>query len=224
METTREFSWRAASLRALIVSVVLAAVLGMIAVLAGEFGDLQGRVLMTTLTVGVTSVLGLACGSYLDREPGNPIGRAGIGLSLLAAAMVLPIIWDFHAPEIYVKALFSVVIFAVAAAHLCLLWLAELAPGHRWAQRGALTSIVAAIVLLLVVLWAELEEESLWRALGVIAIADAAFTLMVPIFHRMSINVVGGGDRLARIEAELSRLRERMGQLESERARLTSAS
>ena len=79
-------------------------------------------------------------------------------------------------------------------------------------------------MLLLVVLWAELEEESLWRALGVIAIADAAFTLMVPIFHRMSINVVGGGDRLARIEAELSRLRERMGQLESERARLTSAS
>ena len=68
MNTVAGFSWRTLSLRALIASVVLAALMGMVAILSGDFGELQARVLLTTLTIGVTSILGLACGEALARR------------------------------------------------------------------------------------------------------------------------------------------------------------
>jgi drug/metabolite transporter (DMT)-like permease len=220
MATQREFSWRTASLRALVVSVILAAVLGIAAILSGSFGQLQLKVLLSTLTVGVMSVLGLACGSALDRRPKDPVARSGIILSLISALMVFPIIWGVHPDELYVDSMFTVVTFAVAATHLCLLWIVELDPRHRWSQIGASIAISAAVLLLLLVYWADLEGTAMWRALGVIAIADAAFTLMVPIFHRMRAAAPEPAERLEQIEAELLRLREQQAELERERDEL----
>lgn len=224
MGSSRNLSWRTMSLRALVVSVILAAVLGIGAVLSGTFGQLQAKVLLSTLTVGVMSVLGLACGSALDRRRSDPIARGGIILSLVSALMVFPIIWDLRPDGLYVNAMFTVVIFAVAAAHLSLLWIVELAPRYRWSQLSASIAISAAVLLLLLVVWADLEGTAMWRTLGVIAIVDAALTLMVPTFHRMSAPIGEDSGRLEQIEAELARLCEQQARLEQERDELRRTS
>ena len=50
----------------LIGSISLSALLGIWAIISGEFGEFQTRILLTTLTVVSFSIFGLACGSFLE--------------------------------------------------------------------------------------------------------------------------------------------------------------
>ena len=47
----------------LVASVALSAIIGIAVLIFGNFGDFEIKVLLTTLTVTVTSILGLACGA-----------------------------------------------------------------------------------------------------------------------------------------------------------------
>jgi len=76
----------------LIASVVLSAVIGIGVVLFGDFGQTEIRVLMTTLTITTTSILGLACGAYFETGRGRLLPLTGIIFSLAAAVMSFLII------------------------------------------------------------------------------------------------------------------------------------
>ena len=78
----------------LIGSVSLSALIGIGVLLFGDFGNFEVRVMMTTLTVTVTSILGLACGAYLETGRGRIMPIAGIAFSIAAAAMTAMIIWN----------------------------------------------------------------------------------------------------------------------------------
>lgn len=44
--------------------------IGIGVLLFGDFGEVEVRILMTTLTFTMTSILGLACGAYLESGKG----------------------------------------------------------------------------------------------------------------------------------------------------------
>jgi hypothetical protein len=71
----------------LIASVVLSALIGIAVLLFGDFGEVEIRVLFTTLTITVTSVCGLACGAFLESGRGRVLPAAGIGLAVVSAVM-----------------------------------------------------------------------------------------------------------------------------------------
>ncbi|MEO6050537.1 MAG: hypothetical protein ABIP78_04305 [Pyrinomonadaceae bacterium] len=55
----------------LIASVAFSAIVGIGVVLFGNFGELEIRVMFSTLTITVTTILGLACGAYLETKRGR---------------------------------------------------------------------------------------------------------------------------------------------------------
>src|SRR4051812_19178166 len=77
----------------LIGSVVLGAGLGIAAVLRNEWGWFEVRILLTTATLALASLCGLACD--LSRTPRglNLIPYAGLALTAAALAMLLVLIW-----------------------------------------------------------------------------------------------------------------------------------
>lgn len=82
----------------LIGSIALSALMGIWAILSGEFGEFQAKILGTTLTVVGTSLLGLACGAFLESPQSQEMSLkiipiSGIVLAFVAAITVLLMIW-----------------------------------------------------------------------------------------------------------------------------------
>ena len=126
----KRFSLRRPLLYALVGSVVLAALLGIVLVLRNEWGWFEIRVILATITIA--SVCGLACDlSRMPRDT-NRLVLVGLLLTILAAVMILVDMWfDIYSGG-YSKATAIVTVFAVGTVHVCLFSIARLAARFRW--------------------------------------------------------------------------------------------
>lgn len=171
----------------LIASVAISAGLGIWAILSGEFGELQGRVLLTTLTITGASVCGLACGAYWETGRNRWLPGMGILLTLIGAGVVIFGIWYKTSAIGFWKVAASICLVAIATAHVSLLSLARLNGRYRWVMAAAYGLAYLLACLLIVAMFAE-SNNSDWfpRLIGVVSILLAAVSLIVPIFHRLS--------------------------------------
>lgn len=203
----------------LIASVALSAVFGIGVILFGDFGRFEVRVLMTTLTVTAASILGLACGAYLEQGGNRIMPLAGIFLSIASALMAFFIIWDvLDDSETFIKTFLSAILLAAACSHLSLLMLAKLDRRFAWARKAAFVCVGLLAALLLYIIWVQPPESNdiVARILGVLAILVASITVVTPVFHKLS-NVETG---IEAIDTEIAKLRSRIEELEIERSRL----
>jgi hypothetical protein len=207
-------------LYSLVASVTLSAAFGMYTILVGRFGWFEGRIMMTTLTIGVASIAGLACRAYLSRSPYHPIPLLGLGLTSLAVVMFLAGIWGTFTSEPYWKAAISAAVFAIACGHLSLLSLARLAERFYGALIAAYIIILGVAAMITSMMLFEEYGEMAWRVLGVGAIADAAITVLLPIFHRLSRDELPPEPSAqpeidyAAIDREIVGLKKRLAELE----------
>ncbi len=169
----------------LIVSVGISALLGIGALLIGEFGEIQAKVLATTVSVSLFSIAALCCAAAAESGRGGVLPIFGIFVSAVAAILIVSGIWSDADSETYWKTAASFAVVGAAVAHMSLLSLARLAPGHRWVLHGAHAAIALLAVLIVSALWAEPEEEAFFRWLGIDAILATALTILVPILHRI---------------------------------------
>ncbi|MHC4939315.1 MAG: hypothetical protein ACYTHK_10130 [Planctomycetota bacterium] len=195
-------------LRALVGSVGLSAVMSIFAILAGDLGWFELRILLTSTTIAVASISGLACGACA--ATGRLLPRAGIAVTVGAALMVIAGVWAEPDSEAYWKLAVCASVYAVACAHVSLLSTARLQDSHRWLLVAARVVIFATATLIGGMLVFEADGEGLFRLLGVGAVVAAALTVLIPILHRLSP---------ARIDAEIARLRERLARLEEQKRR-----
>lgn len=203
----------------LILSVAVSAVLGIGVVSLGNFGELEVRVLMTTLTVTVTSILGLACGAYYETGRGHNLPLAGIVLSLVSAAMVFLIIWNvLDNNDIFIKSTLTATMLAASASLLSLLSIARLDRRFAWSRYAAFVFVAILDAILLYIMWFEPESDSdlVSRIIGVLSILIASITVMTPVFHKLS----AGGIQIADIDAEIEQLNTRIKDLEQKRSAL----
>ncbi len=204
----------------LIASVVFSALMGIGVILLGNFGELEVGVLMTTLTITVTSIAGLACGAYYESGRGRTLPTVGITLSVSAALMVMLIIWNvLDDNSTYIKATLTVAMLAVSASHLSLLSMARLDNRFAWSRFAAFVFIGLLDTILLYILWFEPTSSgnAIARIIGVLSILIAAITVITPVFHKLSSGELTTG----KIDAEIEQLRARIEELETKRARLT---
>lgn len=200
-------------LNTLIASVALSAAIGIVVILAGSFGEFEVRVLMTTLTVTATSILGLACGACYEAGRGRRLPLAGIVLSVVSALALFLIIWNvLDDNETYVKVTMTLMIFAIVASHLSLLRLARLDGRFAWTYTFAVVCDVLLAAIVLYLMWLEPEGESdlVFRTMGVLSILIAAVTVVTPVFHRLST----GEDEVEKIDEEIAALKQRIEELE----------
>lgn len=208
-------------LNTLIVSVSLSAVIGILVILIGNFGEFEARVLLTTFTVACASILGLACGAAYEAGRSRNLPIAGILFAVISGLSWFLIIWNSeNVNEYVVKAIMSSTLIAAALAHLSLVSLARLEARFRWAVYSIFFSIAALSGLLLSFIWftEALESDITFRVLGVLSIIAAALTILIPVLHKLSVT----GSEEAAIDEEIKRLKERIAELEARKGEMSA--
>lgn len=203
----------------LIASVSVSALIGIVVILLGNFGEFETKVLLTTGTITVTSILGLACGAYLEVKRVRWLPITGIFLAIISAIMWIFLIWygTVHSGY-FTEILLTVTLLATGCSHISLLSLANLDrrfEWSRWAIHGAVWSLTA---ILLWIIWTHFDPSDNWvaRTMGVLSIVIAALTIVTPVFHKLSQKETG----LAEIDSEIEKLRARIAELKQKRAGL----
>ncbi|HBR56745.1 MAG TPA: hypothetical protein DEA22_04645 [Blastocatellia bacterium] len=204
----------------LISSVAISAAAGIFIVLFGDFGDFEIKVLLTTLTVSVTSILGLACGASLEARRARLLPMAGISFAVLAAILWITMIW-YSPPrpaDWFPKSTVTATLLAAACSHLSLLYMARLERKFLWSRYAVTAAIWGLVAFLLYMLWLEpsISEDLSGRIIGVTSIAIAALTVITPVFHKLS-GRLGEGDAL---DAEIAALRQKIEELEAKKMML----
>jgi hypothetical protein len=163
----------------------LTALIAIVSVLIGEFGELQVKVLMTSFSISATSICSMSCVAFIEKQKQSGLGFSGIFLSVVAAVLLILLIWLEFGNEWYFKTTFTVAVCAVAFAHAFLLVLPDLENKHTWIQKVATISIAVLGAQIIVALWAEVDHEAYIRALAVVAIIVVLETLLVPLFMKL---------------------------------------
>lgn len=178
----------------LIVSVALSAALGILAILTGNFGDFEMRIILTTLTISAASIGALAAGALWEGRGQKELPLLGVVLAVVAALLIITGIWFEPHSDQYWKFTASTGVLAAATSHACLLSLAKLAPRFAWARLVTLTAVYALAVLIVMTIYFEPTGDMGLRIIGTTSIVVAALTIMTPIFHRLSRDDFSGAD------------------------------
>lgn len=182
---------RKGAIYGIIVSFSLAAVVGIIALLSGDFGETQGRIILTTLLMGATSITALCHLAIADRAM-RVVGFVGLGASALALITGLVLIWrDWNdaALDDWLKVFAVAGVLAVSFAHsnLLLLLAGRRRAVIRYGLMATLVMIAAVAIMIILPIVSEGEipgpgnEEWYWRLFGVVGILDVLGTVVVPV-------------------------------------------
>ena len=185
----------------------------------GNFGDFEIKVLLTTVTVTVTSILGLACGAYLETGRGRVIPIAGIIIAVVSCLLWIFLVWHGTVHEdFYAQILMSLTLLSATCAHISLLSLANLDKRFMWSRYAFHVADGTLTAYLLFLIWNDkwIDSDSTPRIIGVLSIIVAALTLVTPIFYKLS----AGEATSTSIDAEIERLREQIAMLEAKKAAL----
>lgn len=172
--------------RGLVVAVVVNAALGIAALVAGEFGDTQRRVLFTSLAVSGAGVLVLACIPALERRRLGPLPGAGIAAAAGGGVLAIVLSWLDEPPETLGRAFGTLVVAAVAIAYGSLIGLARLPRRHVWVVRAGTGLALVLAGLVTTTIWGAGDSPGMGRVVGVVAVLLAACTVLVPVLQRAS--------------------------------------
>lgn len=172
----------------LIVSLSVSALVGIVLFLIGSFGDLEVKILFTTLVIGLFSLTGL-CGSILysrDRFANYSLITMVVSISGLFLSILS--IWEIVYVEDIWKALVISIILSIAFAHSCLMLLIDSEKRIVNILLGVthlFIFIVSLMLILLVVSGFDIDYEFYYRLIGVFAILDVLGTIVTPIVNKI---------------------------------------
>ena len=199
---------------AAITSVAVSAVIGISVILFGNFGDFETKILLTTVTVSVISILGLACGAYLESRQARWLPIAGIIFAIVSGIMWIVLVWSGnYRTQYFTEILMSATLVAAACAHLSLISLAKLDARFLWSRWMLYTAVASLVAILLWLTWTHFDPSDSWlaRVMGALSIVIAALTIVTPVLHKLSSEKTDA----ATIDAEIATLRWRIEELES---------
>lgn len=180
-----------------VVSLVITAIIGIYTIVSGEFGETQGKVMLTTLSVAAFSVLSLCHLAVFGRDV-KIVGWIGIATSGIALVLSAFLIWWSWADYMYqpsdlymnlTKSFAITALVAVSLAHANLMLLLRSAP-LRWIRIAldvalVLIAIVPTLVIPIILTDGNFPPVSFqdvyWRFFGVVLILDALATIALPV-------------------------------------------
>lgn len=203
----------------MIASVSVSALLGIFVILFGDFGEFEVKVLMTTVTITCTSILGLACGAYFETGRSKILPISGIVFAIISAILWIVLIWTAAYNEEFIfKLVASSTLLAVSCSHLSLLLLAKLDRRFIWSRYLVFVCVAILSAILLYIIWFEpkSDEDIISRIIGVLSIIIAAVTVVTPVFHKLSRNE----SEEKQIDEEIAELKKRLAELEKRKAEI----
>jgi hypothetical protein len=76
---------------------------------------------------------------------------------------------------------------------------------------------LASIISFIIVIEPSSDGDLVWRFIGILAVIDAAITVMIPIFHRLSRTEFMDIPSIGEIEAKISELKAQLTRLEKQK-------
>lgn len=180
-----------------IISLVVTALIGIYTIVGGEFGETQGKVMLTTLAVAGFSILALCHLAVFGRDV-KVFGWVGIGTSGVALGLAATLIWwnwtDYMSEprDLYLnltKSFAVSALVAVSLAHANLMLLLQNSP-FRWIRTALSVALVFITIVPALVIPVLLTDGTFppmsfqdvyWRFFGVILILDALATIALPV-------------------------------------------
>jgi hypothetical protein len=170
---------------AVVVSLCTTAVLAVGILLFGNFGELEGRILITTALLAAYGLLALPAGFLFDQARHARLAATVVVLTTAGFASAIAAVWWTNEPPAALGKLnATMTAFAVASAQI-----AALAARRRVSDPPAVRRLFASSVLLVLALatmvavaaWAEIGAEGYFRILGSIAVLDVLAVVLQPI-------------------------------------------
>jgi hypothetical protein len=200
---------RRTAIVAIVVSLSLTALVGIITLLSGDFGETQGKVLLTTLLLAAFSITVLCHLAVVGRAL-QLLGFVGVGVSAVALICGSLLIWrdwnNYYDVEPLLKTFGVFGVLAISVAHANLLLLL----GQRRNRvvrlllyiTVAIVGLVALLLSLPIGSGGEIPGENgdwYWRLLGVVAILDVLGSIVLPVTGRFLRD-----ERFTRLDLDLS--------------------
>jgi hypothetical protein len=173
---------------ATVTALSVTALIAIVALLAGEFGDTQLRILATTGGFGLSSLIAMRGTALIDRGRYLTLGRTVIGLCALAFLIELWIVWvDTDSDAAWKSYVCSI---AVAAA---LGQIAGMIARHRPTDppsmglliTGAGTCAVALALMACFAAIAEVDDPGYYQLFGAVAVLNILALLLQPVVRRL---------------------------------------
>jgi MFS family permease len=175
-------SRRRALLVAIAVAMTVAAALAIGILLFGDFGGTEGRVLLTTVLLGVYGALAAPAAILWDQHRLTALAGALAGASSVAAAITIAGIWWNSDSETLGKA-------TGTAACVLLPTVLAAALATRRRHRLYLPSVVLAFAsagMAIAAIWSETEQEAYFRVLGAAVVLTVLLVALQPLLLRTS--------------------------------------
>ena len=153
-------------------SVVINAVLGIVALFATEFGEFQSDILLTSLSISTASVLSLAMFPARERYLVRPLPSIGIGLTILGFGLFLVLIWTDFDEYGMAKLAASFLVLGIAAAYVSLVALAVINQKFVNIVRGAYVLAIVLSGFVVGAIWGSPDGDVLLRSITAKATND----------------------------------------------------
>jgi hypothetical protein len=169
----------------------LTALLAIVSVLSGAFGETEIKVLATTFSICGGSICAMPCAAFLERKGAKKVGLTGLIATGVAVMMVIGGIWgdikglDRWIITAYWKTTATVGVAAVALTYGCLLRLPNLAARHRWLQTVSPILIGLLALQVTVAVWGDIKAEGYYRAMAALSVLVVLVSLVIPICTKL---------------------------------------
>ena len=184
--------WKAATrvaLIALLAALAMNALIGIIIVLKGDFGDTEGKLLGTTFGLALFTVLAIPSTVQLGRARFYALSGFGISVSVIAFILAVSAIWSDGAfDDVFLtKLMVTFGVMAFASNHAALLLLASATPKViKVTLFATITMLVVIAVALITSVWLEDLPKEIARPLTVFAILDVLGSMAVPMLSKLN--------------------------------------
>ncbi len=172
-------------LKVFIAFLSLTALVAILSVLSGDFGEIQIKILATTFSISAASICSMSSAAFMERRKRRSLGLSGIYCAAFAALLVICGVWGEIKQDEFWKVVGTVIVFAIALAHAFLLVLPELDERHRWTQKASSISIGVLSLQIVAAIWGEIDDGSYYKLLAVVSIFVVLLTLVIPILMKM---------------------------------------
>lgn len=180
----RAFLWT------LIVSLSLAALVGVVVILFNDIFHLATEEIVgTLLTVSFFSLTSLGAAIVLERNRWRFAMLLALAISGVGLLDYLLMIWffqsSFSADWVW-QVMWLLGVWAVALPHAGLLSLAQLRGGvWRWVQVGAFVAVFSLASVISAAVVFEADDDLAWRMIGILAIFSVLGTIAIPVLSKV---------------------------------------
>lgn len=165
----------------LVISLVIAGLLGIGVLLSGTFSELQVRILITTLAFTFYSIIGLCCNTIISSQHAT-FAKVGIVVTLVGLAYAVFTTWLTPDAEDFLQLRFSLLVIGICFAHCSLMLLIQPQNKTIYVVRSIAiaASVIATVIIVSMISTMEWGANN-FRLLGMAAIVGIVATIVAPI-------------------------------------------